>query len=185
MQKPHYKFMGGFQCILFPSSIAVLNPILLSYVVVKSAQLEISQTSTVKNFKLSNFRRRKNNLSGCRKNVQQGHNYIQQNNFQFFREKIIKTDFLSFGIYALTLVFLINRGQIFYSFIFLVKLLRIFKKPKSSQINLYNNNSREREYIYCIRVSVFLNPVIMVENICTLILAVHTILPHFKANFPL
>ena len=30
-----------------------------------------------------------------------------------------------------------------------------------------------------------LNPVIMVENICTLILAVHTILPHFKANFPL
>ena len=29
------------------------------------------------------------------------------------------------------------------------------------------------------------NPVIMVENICTLILAVHTILPHFKTNFPL
>ena len=27
-----------------------------------------------------------------------------------------------------------------------------------------------------------LNPVIMVENICTLILAVHTILPHFKGN---
>ena len=34
-------------------------------------------------------------------------------------------------------------------------------------------------------VCVLLNPVIMVENICTLILAVHTILPHFKTNFPL
>ena len=45
---------------------------------------------------------------------------------------------------------------------------------KSSWINLL-------EHIW---VSVFLNPVIMVENICTLILAVHTILPHFKANFP-
>ena len=146
MQKPHYKFMGGFQCILFPSSIAVLNPILLSYVVVKSAQLEISQTSTVKNFKLSNFRRRKNNLSGCRKNVQQGHNYIQQNNFQFFRGKKSKLTLANFSVP--------NKPRLdLLQFFFLLKLLRIFKKPKSSQILTLTTTRAERERVYILHTS--------------------------------